>query len=262
MTQKELIEHIIKEFGIEVTLPLVEDIAENEKTCPFTEVARQTGTKETGKDHNRFSVAPYQLLTVNEQNETVLYSDSSNELKKCNLIRPIIKINKYFELFIQAFPTPYENRVIISRFPIICDMPNNFEYDYPTGHTYTFFDDKGNLILCSEYNWSHEYLSYDYSRTTKGTCINIPTDYGEVVADIKPLHWTVDNERKEITSVLGLYSGDGFSLSENEGNFKQTKLYDFLNNTVLRELFQTIPIKILDDLSSKLEKEKQEEVKR
>ena len=262
--QKELIEYIIKEFGIEVTLPYVEDIAENEKECCFSVVAAQTGTKKTKIDYYHRSAAPYQLLTLNEKNEPVLYRDNSQKVQHCNLIRPVIKINNYFDVFIDAFEPSEDKRcVTISEFPLnrADKSATNGLYGGPTDSTYTFYNEDGKLIRCHVYRWCYEsyagYSSLEYS----GTCIIIPDEQKEVVANITPLYWNIDGARKEITSRYGLYSGKGFLLNENDGDFRKTKLYEFLNNTMLRELFQTIPSGMLADLEVNLRRKKQEEMK-
>lgn len=221
--QKELIEYIIKEFGIEVTLPYVEDIAENEKECCFSVLAEQTGTKKTGIDYHSCPTAPYQLLTLNEQNEPILYMDNSQETQHCNLIRPVIKINNHFEVFINAFSIAFdEKHLIISEFPFCyanSNMIDGIMYDYKTDSTdstYTFYNEEGKLIRCHKYIWRIYGESF-FDETIRGTCIIIPVKSKKVVANIIPLYWTVSNEeKKEITSDYGLYSGEGFLLNEKD----------------------------------------------
>ena len=137
-----------------------------------------------------------------------------------------------------------------------------------TGRNYTFDsrapydkDSKFDPITYNEY----EYQGKKYIRIKANTGVAQLSNgekyhNGEYVwVEVSPVRWLIDERKGILVSKKALVSGIRYlSKDENyKGDFKRTEMYEYLNNYMLKDLFQSISLVNTDNMSH-TEKQKEE----
>lgn len=122
-----------------------------------------------------------------------------------------------------------------------------------TGRSFTF-----NSVIISNIIEKFEPITYDeyeyqgkkYIRVNNYSIFNFtpfPLSNRYVWVEVSPVVWLIDEETQTLISKRGLVSGIRYDDKEYDGNFEGTKMYEYMNKYMVKDLFQGINLEKMEE---------------